>query len=211
MSKTTQSPGRNGNVIRNRGLSPTTERLLPVLGRIVDTFSEGATAGIDDGDATLFVAHVAPVAAVHVADVTGDRWPPHTTASGIVLMTGWNDDRLDSYLAGDLEWSAPNTITDPTQLCSRVDEARVNGYAWSVEELVNDAAGLAVPPSRLTGQDRRSSRPLRPDLPTPPRTPPSRRPPPSTHRPRGPSPATLTDHGRHAEGVRPHRCRQPGS
>lgn len=125
--------------------APTSERLLPVLGRIVDTFGEAATAGIDDGDTTLFVAHVAPVAAVQVGDVTGDRWPAHTTASGVVLMTGWSEDRLDAYLAGDLAWSAPNTITDPAGLRSRIDEVHAKGYAWSVEELVADAAGLAVP------------------------------------------------------------------
>ncbi len=124
---------------------PTAERLMPLLGRIVDTFAEGATAGIDDGDTTLFVAHVAPVSAVQIADVTGDRWPAHTTASGIVLMSGWIDDRLDAYLDGDLDWSAPNTMTDPALLGSRIDQVRTDGYAWSVEELVADATGLAVP------------------------------------------------------------------
>ena len=118
---------------------------MPLLSRIVDTFAEAATAGIDDGDATLFVAHIAPVSAVQIADVTGDRWPAHTTASGIVLMSGWRDDRLDAYLDRDLEWSAPNTITDPARLRRRVDQTRTDGYAWSVEELVADAAGLAVP------------------------------------------------------------------
>ncbi len=124
---------------------PTADQFLPLLTRLVESFSEAATAAIDDGDHTLFVAHVAPGSAVQVADVTGDRWPAHTTASGIVLMGAWEPARLDEYLGGDLSWPAPGTITDPKTLRRRIDAARRNGFAWSVEELVADAAGLAVP------------------------------------------------------------------
>lgn len=132
--------------------APTADQFLPLLTRLVEAFSEAATAGIDDGDHTLFVAHVAPDSAVQVADVTGDRWPAHTTASGIVLMGAWEPARLDNYLDGDLSWNAPGTITDPAVLRRRVDAARSGGFAWSVEELVADAAGLAVP--LVDGRDR---------------------------------------------------------
>lgn len=124
---------------------PSTARLLPLLARMVDSFHEGATAGIDDGDSILFVAHVPAPSPVRLADATGDRWPAHTTASGIVLMGSWTPDRLDTYLAGDLAWDAPNTVTNPTELRRKIDAAKSNGYAWSVDELHADASGLAVP------------------------------------------------------------------
>ncbi len=124
---------------------PTAEQFVPVLGRIVEAFGEGATAAVDHGDETLFLAHVPAPSAVQVTDVTGDRWPAHTTASGLVLMGGWPEERLERYLSGDLAWDAPKTVTDPARLRRRVDQARTAGYAWSVEELVADAAGLAVP------------------------------------------------------------------
>lgn len=121
------------------------DRFRPLLGRIVEAFGEAATAAIDDGPETLFLAHVAPRAAVQVADVAGDRWPAHTTASGIVLMCAWAESRLEDYLVGDLSWDAPGTITDPVALRRRIERARADGFAWSVDELVADAAGLAVP------------------------------------------------------------------
>ena len=121
------------------------DRFRPILSRIVELFDEAATAAIDEGDNTLFLAHVAPRSAVQVADVEGDRWPAHTTASGLVLMAAWDDNRLGSYLAGDLNWNAPRTVTDPAELRRRVARVRKNGFAWSIDELVADTAGLAVP------------------------------------------------------------------
>ncbi len=121
------------------------DRFRPLLGRIVETFGEGATAAIDAGRETLFLAHVAPRSAVQVTDVAGDRWPAHTTASGLVLMAGWVEDRLAEYLGGDLTWDAPGTWTDPVALRRRIERVRADGFAWSVDELLADAAGLAVP------------------------------------------------------------------
>lgn len=125
--------------------TPTAEQLTPLLSRLVETFGEGATAAVDDGDETLFLAHVAPASAVQMADVTGDHWPAHTTASGLVLMGAWSQSRLGTYLGRDLSWNAPNTVTDPESLRRRVEQIRTSGFAWSIEELAADAAGLAVP------------------------------------------------------------------
>lgn len=134
------------DTLRGRGpTSPTADQFVPLLGRLVETFGEAATAAVDDGPETLFLAHVAPAAAVQINDVTGDRWPAHTTASGLVLMGAWSDERLSGYLAGDLAWDAPNAIADPTALRRRVESVRAAGFAWSIEELVAEAAGLAVP------------------------------------------------------------------
>ena len=121
------------------------DRFRPMLTRIVETFGEAATAAVDDGPDTLFLAHVTPRAAVQVVDVAGDRWPAHTTASGLVLMGAWSDERLEDYLAGDLTWDAPATITGPGRLRRRIERVRLDGFAWSVDESVADAAGLAVP------------------------------------------------------------------
>ena len=129
---------------RSGPVAPTAERLMPLVSRVVERFNEGATAAIDDGDGTLFLAHLAPSSAVQITDVTGDRWPAHTTASGIVLMGAWPPERLDAYLDTDLGWPAPNTISDPGRLRDRVEQVRAAGYAWSIEELVADAAGLAA-------------------------------------------------------------------
>lgn len=122
-----------------------------LLRRMVEVFGEGATAGIDDGDGTLFVAHVAAAGAVQVADVTGDRWPMHATASGLVLMTGWSDERLSTYLAEPLQQLTPKTPTDPSHVRERVAQTREQGYAWSVEEATLETCGVAVPVTDRSG------------------------------------------------------------
>ena len=131
-------------------LLPTSDAGIPVavlegiLRRMVEVFGEGATAGIDDGDGTLFVAHVAAPSAVQVADIAGDRWPMHTTASGFVLMAGWPEERLVEYLARPLRQPTPKTPADPGRIRDRVAQAREQGYAWSVEEATLDTCGVAV-------------------------------------------------------------------
>ncbi|NNE96797.1 MAG: hypothetical protein HKN24_12295 [Acidimicrobiales bacterium] len=69
----------------------------------------------------------------------------HTTASGLVLMTAWSPERLDTYLAGQLQQPTPMTTTDPAAIRDRVSRAHADGYAWSVEEATLETCGLAVP------------------------------------------------------------------
>ena len=60
-------------------------------------------------------------------------------------MGAWSRSRLDLYLARDLGWNAPNTVTESELLRHRVEQIRADGFAWSIEELAADPAGLAVP------------------------------------------------------------------
>jgi len=116
-----------------------------VLRRVVDHFDESATTSVDAGNEVVYLGCRGAGHDVSVPDVTGQSSPFHLLASGIVLMTAWDQDRIDEYLGRELHAATSASVTDSEKLRDRVDSARDNGFAWSIGESVADITALAVP------------------------------------------------------------------
>lgn len=70
----------------------------------------------------------------------------HCTASGKVLLAYCDKAELGwIFESGELTKQGPNTITDPEQLLSELDNIRKNGYAVDDEESLDGLMCIAVP------------------------------------------------------------------
>lgn len=117
----------------------------PYLRELVDVAGEDAGLAVPDGDHVLYVDQVHTQTPVQVQDWTGQRLPPHTVASGFVFMASWEPDRLDSYLAEDLEPFTPQTLVDPVSIRRRIGQVADDGFAWTREEFAEGINGVAAP------------------------------------------------------------------
>ncbi len=120
------------------------DRLRPLLAELADIHPESVTLAVDDGDAVLYLAQVDASSPVRAPDVHAERHPFHVAAFGLVLMAGWDDDRLDRYLADDLEAFTPHSMTDAGALRERLAQIRRDGHVWTTEEYDAEVNGLAT-------------------------------------------------------------------
>ncbi len=87
---------------------------------------------------------------VGVGDNIGARYPAHTTSTGKLLLAGLSEAELKAILPAKLHALTPCTVTDKQVLREQLEEARVQGWALSWEEL---EAGLVAIGAPIIGQD----------------------------------------------------------
>jgi DNA-binding IclR family transcriptional regulator len=85
----------------------------------------------------------------------GRRFPLHASSSGKVLLSTYDERRLQSFLRTRLERLTSATITDPSALRAELERVRERGYATIVDELEEGLAsvstGVFAPVGRLVG------------------------------------------------------------
>lgn len=116
----------------------------PYLLELAEAVAEGVALAVPDGDDIVYVDTVPVQGAVQVQDWTGLRYPCHTVAAGLVLMAGWTDREIARYGRRDFERFTDLTISNATELATRIAEVRANGYAWTRGEFDDDLNGVAV-------------------------------------------------------------------
>ena len=121
------------------------DQLRPLLTELVQTFDENAALSIDDGDGLLYLAQVSANHPVSVPDVSGEQHRFHLVAPGLVTMAHWDADRLDQYLADELERPTETSMGPGGPLTKRLDNIRSTGWCWTDQELDVGVNGLAVP------------------------------------------------------------------
>ncbi len=75
-----------------------------------------------------------------VRDWTGTRLPMHAVSSGLVFLASMPPVEVEGFLAGPLERFTPGTVTDPQRIRERLRRARLDGVAWTRDEV---AAGIS--------------------------------------------------------------------
>lgn len=84
-------------------------------------------------------------------DVVSERawlgWnvPLHCTGVGLVLLAHAEPEVVDAAIAGPLRRFTPSTVTDPTELRSRLAQVRREGIARTAQEYMAGADSVAVP------------------------------------------------------------------
>ena len=107
---------------------------------------ESASVSVLEGDDVLYVARVATSRIMAVAITVGTRFPASTTSMGRVLLAGYDDEELSTYLARvHLEPLTRFTITDPDELRSEILRVREQGHAVVDQELEEGLRSLATP------------------------------------------------------------------
>ena len=117
----------------------------PYLNRLATEMKETAGIGFCEGNQIFYADHVEPDAAVQVRSWTGEYAPLHLVPSGLVVLSHLSPDELDAYLTKDLIGTSPSSIIDPTEIRSRLDQVRSQGYAWGFEEFAEGLNSVAAP------------------------------------------------------------------
>ena len=107
----------------------------------------GETSGISvaDGRNMYYLDHAEVTSEIQVRNWTGESCPIHTVPSGLVVMAYWPDHKLESFLRSDLSKTTAWTVTDPTEIRSRLEQIRSLGYVWVYEEFAEGINSLAAP------------------------------------------------------------------
>jgi DNA-binding IclR family transcriptional regulator len=74
----------------------------------------------------------------------GQRFPPHASSSGKVLLSTYDEERLAGVLREGLPALTPHTITTRRALRRELELVRTQGYATTVDELEEGLSGVSV-------------------------------------------------------------------
>jgi DNA-binding IclR family transcriptional regulator len=140
------------------GLRPTRSLVAvahPHLVSLAGVVGETAGLSIPDGTLVHYVDQAEGGNPVGIRDWTGTRLPMHAVSSGLVMLAHLPAVDVDRVLSGPLERFTPATVTDPESIRERIRRARLDGCAWTRDEVAEGitsvAAALAGPDGELIG------------------------------------------------------------
>ena len=74
----------------------------------------------------------------------GHRFPLHASSSGKLLLSTYDEQRLERFLRDPLPALTPHTITTRRALRQELEQVRARGYASTVDEMEEGLAGVSV-------------------------------------------------------------------
>jgi DNA-binding IclR family transcriptional regulator len=116
----------------------------PHLVRLAEALGETAGLSIPDGFAVHYVDQQDGPHPVGIRDWTGSRLPMHAVSSGLVFLAAMHPAEVERFLAEPLERFTPATETEPGTVRQRVQQARVDGYAWTCDEIADGISSVAA-------------------------------------------------------------------
>jgi DNA-binding IclR family transcriptional regulator len=116
----------------------------PYLVDLADEFGESVALAVADGDEMVYIDTQISEGVVQVRDWTGERFPLHTTAAGLVLLADRSNAEVDRYGRGELEVFTDQTVASLTALRERVRQVRREGVAWTLAEFDDEINGIAA-------------------------------------------------------------------
>ena len=121
----------------------------PYLASMVEYSGETANLSVLEGNDVVYVAQVPSPHTLRMFAEVGRHVPPHTTASGKVLLAQRDPERLATLVGRlDLSPGTPNSISDPDRFLAELERARDRGWAADEEEQELGVRCVAVPVGR---------------------------------------------------------------
>src|SRR5919202_2467983 len=74
----------------------------------------------------------------------GQRFPLHASSSGKILLSTYDEQRLERFLRDPLPALTPHTITTRRALRRELEQIRARGYATTVDEMEEGLASVSV-------------------------------------------------------------------
>ena len=125
----------------------------PFLDTLVLKSGEAAHLAILDEGHIIFINKAESGRAMSMGSTIGARMPAYITATGKTLLAHLPDDELEAYLRQtQFKRYTANTITDPDQLRSCLQEIRARGYGTDMEESEEGLMCIAAPVRNNRGQ-----------------------------------------------------------
>ncbi len=120
------------------------DRVHPSLEWLSLQLGEGTGFAIPSGSAIQVVSQVEGPHPVQVRNYSGDLFPAHVGAPGVVLMAQWGESELDRYLAHPLNANTEHTVVQPHQIRDRIAQVRREGVCWAHEEFAEGISTVAA-------------------------------------------------------------------
>lgn len=118
----------------------------PYLGELVQSVGDTAGMQVRVGSLRRCVLEIEGTRGIRWSHGIGYTAPLWAGAMGHVLMSGLSDEELDGLLAGQAVGQlGSGSPKDPTELASRVQFARENGWSISTSEVEEEASAIAAP------------------------------------------------------------------
>lgn len=120
------------------------EAVQPNLEWLALQLGEGTGFAIPSGSAIQVVSQVDGPHAVQVRSYSGELFPAHVGAPGVVLMAEWGEAELERYLAHPLSAYTEHTVIHPHQIRDRLALVRRDGVCWAHEEFAEGISTVAA-------------------------------------------------------------------
>lgn len=122
-----------------------TRQALPCMRRVSEEFDETLDLSVYDRGEILCIQVVRSKRMLSLAANIGERFPPHATATGKIVLAYLRDAEREALLAAPLPRFTARTVTSPAALRAQIAAVREQGYACDDEEFEQGVRALAVP------------------------------------------------------------------
>ncbi len=116
----------------------------PHLTQLAEAIGETAGLSIPDGFLAHYVDQAGGPHAVGIRDWTGTRLPMHAVSSGLVFLAHLPPAALERFLATPLERFTASTLIDPSLVRERIRRVRLDGFAWTRDEVADGVSSVAA-------------------------------------------------------------------
>lgn len=142
--------------------NPLIERANPVLIELQQESGEGVDLSLHDDLDIVYALRRQTRRRYYYATLVGRTMPVYRSCAGRAIMARLPDEQVDDILArSDLVATTPHTLIDPQEIRQRVAQARMDGFAMTVQEsllgelavssAVTDHTGLPVAAIHIYG------------------------------------------------------------
>ncbi len=117
----------------------------PHLHGLVNQMAETAGVSVRVDRTVYYLDQVEHESEVQVRSWIGEYCPMHLVPSGLVWLAHLPEDVIAQYVAGGLEATTANSVTDAAALAVRLTQVRSAGYVWVYEEFAPGINSVAAP------------------------------------------------------------------
>ena len=124
----------------------------PILQKLVNEIGETAHIAVLEGSDVIYVNRVECKHPVQILSHIGRRNPLHCTSSGKVIIANQKEEVIGQFFKEAPEKYTDKTITSVEDFLEVLKTIREQGYATSVEEILEGVASIAAPIRDYTGR-----------------------------------------------------------
>lgn len=126
-------------------LNPLVARASPVLLELRRSVRERVDLSLVDGVRLVYATRLQSKRETFFATLVGQSVPIYCTSGGRAVMAHLSDTEVEDVIArSDRREITPKTITDPERIWAKVHEARKNGFALALEEILLGEVAIAT-------------------------------------------------------------------
>lgn len=132
--------------------APLPQLAQPYLASAREALGESISLAVFEDGWSVFVARAETAKVVTTGVRLRARLPAYGSATGQVLLAGLSDEEIRRYLTNPPSPTTAHMIVDPKVIMDRIERARIEGFAFTDEELELGMRSMAVPVRNAQGK-----------------------------------------------------------